>query len=218
MGSAQLAEGGSVSFGATADATVLPPAITASLKAANAAVAPLAGAAGIGFVSGSGNFSASVAASGLTQEEMVGTLKGQARIDFAQGQFAGTSAADLFARVRQQVVEGWGAPAGTTPFTSLTADATISDGILAIGQFALDGPDLSLSLTGGIDLLRRALDLRASPRLKAAGADEAAALPVPIVVHGPWESPRLYPDVPNLLKDPKAGYEALGQMALPSGN
>ena len=218
VGSAQLAEGGSVSFGATADATVLPPAMTASLKAANAAIAPLAAAAGIGFLSGSGNVSASVAASGLTQEEMVGTLKGEARVDLAQGQMTGTSAADLFEGVRRQVVEGWGAPTGSTPFTSFAADATISDGILAIGQFALDAPDLTLSVTGGIDLLRRALDLRASPRLKTAGPDGVTALPVPIVVHGPWEAPRIYPDVPNLLKDPKAGYETLGQMAPPPGN
>ena len=218
MGSAQLAGGGSMSFGATADATVLPPAVTASFKADNTAIGPLAAAAGIDFIAGTGSVSASLTASGFTQEEMVGILKGETRVDLAQGQIAGTSIAGLLSSVRQQIAEGWGNPARDTPFTSLSADATISDGILAIGQFALEAPDLSMSVTGGIDLLRRALDLRASPRLKTTGTDEAAALPVPIVVHGPWEAPRIYPDVPNLPKDPKAGYDKLRQMSLTTGN
>jgi hypothetical protein len=80
---------------------------------------------------------------------------------------------------------------------------------------------LTITGSGQADLLRRALDFKVVPTLAAApagepAANEAAALAVPLVVKGPWGSPKIYPDIAGILENPRAGYDTLNKLRAPT--
>lgn len=190
-------------------------ALVFSGKNANATelLGPLAG---IAWLDGEAQLNATISGTGKTQQEMISTLKGEVQIALANGWLRGLDMGLGLAAVAREIQNGWpGGGKGETPFTSLAASFTIADGIAAMKTLKLESPALAMTGSGEIDLLRRALDLRADPRLVTASG-ETAGLPVAIVVKGPWAKPRLYPDMANIVANPKAAYEALKGMGLPS--
>ncbi|HUR43306.1 MAG TPA: AsmA-like C-terminal region-containing protein, partial [Aestuariivirga sp.] len=173
--------------------------------------------AGITWLDGETQLNATVSGTGKTQQEMISTLQGEAQITLAKGWLRGLDTGLGLTAVAREMQKGWpGAGKGETPFTSLAASFSMADGIANMKTFKLESPALSVSGTGEIDLLRRALDLRVDPRLVTAASGKTAGLPVAIVVKGPWGSPRIYPDMANIVSNPKAAYEALKGMGLPS--
>lgn len=173
--------------------------------------------AGIAWLDGTADFNATISGTGKTQQEMISTLKGEVQIALANGWLRGLDMDLALGAVAREMQKGWpGAGRGETPFTSLAASFTLADGIAAMKILKLESASLTMTGTGEIDLLRRALDLRVDPRLITAASGEATGLPVDIVVKGPWGAPRLYPDMANMVANPKAAYEALKGMGLPS--
>ena len=168
---------------------------------------------GIDWLDGGADINATISAVGKTQQEMVSTLKGEVRIALSRGWLRGLDMGVGLAAVAREMQKGWpGSGKGETPFTSLAASFTIADGIAAIKTLKLESPALTMAGTGEVDLLRRALDLRVDPRLVTAASGETTGLPVAIVVKGPWGSPRIHPDMANIVANPKAAYEALKGM------
>ena len=166
--------------------------------------------ANIAWLTCAGTLDLSVQATGASQQEMVSTLKGEARLDLATGAIHGIDVGKALAAVSREMQDGWpGGGSGETAFTSLAAQFSIADGIASTKDMKLDNPSLTMSGTGDIDLLRQALDLRADPRLITGKRGETAGLPVAVVVKGPWLAPRLYPDMADIVANPKAAYEAL---------
>ncbi|MFN4141957.1 AsmA family protein [Aestuariivirga sp.] len=213
-GAARLENGGTVSFIAGADAVVLPPVARLTVKAEGADMAELLPAlGGKGFLAGTGTLSAELSAQGQTQEELVGTLKGTAGLAVAEGRIAGTDLPGLLGAMRSRILEGWMAAPGGTPFTSLSADVSLADGVASIRQLLLQLSSETLSVSGSADLLRRAVDLRATVEPAT-----ASPLPVPAVIRGPWNEPRLYPDVPDILNNPEGGFARLRDLSAPPGN
>lgn len=205
----QLDNGGTVNVTADANAAVLPPSVALTLKAENVEAEPLITAAtGIGLVSGTGSLSAELTAQGQTQEELVGTLKGAAAFSLGQGRIAGTDLAGMTAAVREKILDGWGAAPGGTPFTAFTGAASIADGAATFRTLTLETAQASYTVSGIVDLLRRAADLKAT-----ATAGDVPLLPVPIVVRGKWNAPRIYPDVPQILENPEGGFARLKEPA-----
>ncbi len=183
----------------------------------NANAASLLGRlAGISWLEGAATFNTSLSATGKTQQEMISTLKGEVQIALADGWFRGLDIGRGLAAVAREMQKDWpGAGKGETPFTSLAASFTLADGLAQMKTLKVESPALAMSGTGEIDLLRRALDLRVDPRLVTDTPGETAGLPVAIVVKGPWARPRIYPDMANIVANPKAAYEALKGMGLP---
>ncbi len=172
--------------------------------------------AGIAWLGGNGVFSANVSGTGKTQQEIIATLKGEAHLALANGALHGLDIGTALAAVSAEMQDGWPAGGkGDTPFATLTADLTIADGIAAIGNLKLESPALTMTGTGDIDLLRRALDLRADPRLVTGAAAEPVGLPVAVVIKGPWARPRIYPDMADIVANPKAAYDALKALGFP---
>jgi AsmA protein len=154
-----------------------------------------------------------VSAQGQTQEELVSTLKGTASLSLPQGQIAGTDLPGLFATVREKIVEGWSAASGNTPLTAVDAKVTLEDGLATLSSGTAALATYPLSLSGTVDLLRRALDLRLGfPQ------PEAAPLPVPVIIQGNWSAPRIYPDVPDILNNPQGGFARLRDAGPAQGN
>ena len=211
-------QAGTIAMTLGIDATAQPERFSLSLKAENAeAGALLKSLTGIGWLRGTGTITAALSGAGRTQQEIIGSLKGSASLALGQGVISSVDLGAMLGAVSQRILDGW-AMAGTTPFQSLAAEFTVADGIAKVASFTLGSPSLSVAATGDIDLLRRAVDLRAEPRIVTAGTGEATGLPVAIIVRGPWDRPRLYPDIPGILIDPKGGYATLKAKGLPASN
>jgi AsmA protein len=213
-GALRLQGSGTASFTATADAVVLPPAGTLSLKAENADLEGLITAlTGVTALGGTGNLTLDLAAEGRTQEELAGTLKGSASLALAQGRLAGADLGGMPGVLRERILDGWNAVPGGTPLDSLTASAEIADGLATITAAEVKSGALQLRLSGTADLLKRSVDLKAEFQ-----PPETAPLPVPVIVRGNWSAPRIYPDIPDILNNPEGGFARLRATTTPPGN
>jgi len=211
---AALADDGSLSIGITADAKVLPPSVSVSLDAEDAQAQPLLGTLlGASQITGVGSYSAEVSAAGQTQEELAGTMKGKANLSLIDGRISGTDLAGLFVAARQKILDGWSAAPGGTPFSSLKGEAEIADGIATIRGASLVTPAITVSIDGILDVLRQGIMMSGN-----AMANGQPLLPVPVVAHGPWGSPKIYPDVPNILSNPEGGFARLQDPGTAGGN
>ena len=217
------ADGASLTAGVTIDSTASPHTFNANVSAEGVdAGVMLPVLLGLDWISGMGTFAADLTGSGDTQEEIIGTLKGKASLSLKDGAVAGPDVVALLGQTSQRIVDGWLVGASSrTAFSAFTAGFAVADGIATINDLKLDSPAIKMTATGDIDLLRRALDFRADPRLAAADGT-LSGLPVKIAVKGPWAAPRIYPDVDGLLLNPKKGFETLKSFglksSLPSGN
>ncbi|MFO1123348.1 MAG: AsmA family protein [Hyphomicrobiales bacterium] len=207
--------GGQASLQVSADATVTPPSISLGFASSGADLETVLTPLGLGLITGLGDISLQVSGQGTTQQELIGTLKGEASLSAADGLLRGIEIPALFAAASQKIVDGWSGAAGaSTMFSSLAARATISDGIAALADLTLTSPTLSLTGRGDVDLLRRAVNLRVDPRIVSGVNGTSAGLPVSLVVAGPWTTPRIYPDIPDILTKPAQGFESLRAMGL----
>lgn len=196
------------------DSTSAPPSVSLNIQSVNAAVQPLLGVlTGVRGLTGTGDLTADLSASGTTQEELAGTLKGTASIGVANGRIAGIDLAALFQAVRQKILDGWPAAAEGMTFDNLNGDATIADGIVTFRELSLEAPSLSVRLEGIVDVLRQGLNVSAS-----AAVNGQPLLAVPVVARGLWGSPKIFPDVPNILANPEGGFARLQDMSPLQGN
>lgn len=213
-GGSRLAGDGTLSFTLNADATALPPSVGLDLAANDTEVQPLlASLIGVTQLSGTGSFAAEVTGAGTTQEEIAGMLKGTASIALGAGRIAGADFTALVLSAKQKILEGWTAAPGETPFTSLNGQATIEDGIASFRGVAIEGPVTSFMVEGLIDLLRKGIAVSAT-----ASANGQPLLPVGVIAKGLWASPKIYPDVPNILGNPVEGFKRLQDTTPPQGN
>ncbi len=166
--------------------------------------------AGTGFLSGPLSLSLNVSGYGPSIAAIVSTLKGTAKISAETASLAGIDLKAIAAAVTQRIVEGWQRqPQAATALNALSAEFDIADGIATAKDLSLQAPDVSLKGAGTIDLLRQAIDLSVIPTLGT------AAFAVPVIAKGPWASPRIYPDVPDILGKPAEGFARLKAMGLP---
>jgi uncharacterized protein involved in outer membrane biogenesis len=213
-GASRLANGGTLSFTATADAMVLPPAGTLTFKAENTELAPLIGAlGGVTAVEGTGTIDLDLTAQGRNQEELVSSLKGTANVALSGGRLVGADVAGMLGALRERILDGWTAVSGSTQIDSLSASLTIADGLATITAAKAKLPGVEFAFTGTADLLRRALDVKADIL-----PPETAPLPVAVIVQGNWDAPRIYPDIPDILNNPEGGFARLRTDVTPPGN
>lgn len=213
----RMGDTGTATLSAAIDAKPLPPTIGFEFKAENADLGLIGqSVTGVTWLTGHGNATASLSGTGETEEEIIGTLKGRVSLAVRDGAVQGTAVGGLLSGVSQRILEGWAAAPGETRFANLTAEANIADGIASFSALTLDSPDVAVSASGTLDLLRRAVGLKANARLASGGG--SATLPVPVVIKGPWGAPRIYPDIDGILLNPAEGFAKLKAMGLPQSD
>jgi uncharacterized protein involved in outer membrane biogenesis len=211
---AELSDTGSAQLTVTADATTLPPAVGFKLDAQGVAAQPLLGAlTGAGQITGTGDLVADLTATGTTQEELAGTLKGTARVGLASGRIAGVDLSGLFLAAKHKILDGWSAAPGDTAYDSLNGDATVDDGIATFRELTLVSPALTVTAGGILDVLRQGLALSAT-----ATVNGQPLLPVPVIARGLWGNPKIYPDIPDILSNPEGGFARLQDVPALQGN
>ncbi len=199
------------------------PALTLNAKLARVQARPfLVDFARFERLSGRLQADVKLATRGRSMLELVGRLKGDAALTFRDGKVHGVDLVKILTLVQRAIVSGWQMKKDeSTEFVELAADFAIADGIATTKNLRMLGPLVQVSGAGEVDILRQKLDMRVDARLvKRKAADQLkdiAALPVPIVVKGRWDAPKIYPDIKGILKDPKAAYGKLQQLMRAAG-
>ena len=170
--------------------------------------------AGVDWLAGNTGLQASLTASGHNQREMMSTLAGKFSIEVSDGEITGLNIVDMFSTVSRALSDGWGeGPENLTSFDRAEASFAIGDGIAKTANVQVSGPAFAVTGGGEIDMLRRALDFKFDPKL-VTGSNETTGLPVQVAVKGPWQGPKIYPDVEGIFDDPEAAYDTLRDLGV----
>ena len=180
-------------------------------------------AAGFQNIEGTGTIALDLAASGASQGAMISALSGNAKFDFANGAIRGINIAKTVRNLTQGTLSGWqDGAAEKTDFATLGASFKLASGQAQTSDLSLVGPLVRMSGEGTINLPARTLNLRVNPQIVASlegqgGKTDFQGLGVPVVISGPWASPRIYPDIKGILENPVAAYEQLNKLNQFSG-
>lgn len=156
----------------------------------------LAKAFGISFLEGPLSLKTDLTATGGSPAQLISTLAGNVTLSLTEGRIDGLDLAHVAGLVGSGDLDGWGiAPGTATGVAQVSASARVADGIATLTDTTLQSAGLSANITGDVDLLRRAVNLKVTP-------GEGLGLPVAAKVKGPWEKPKISAklDVEGLLQ------------------
>jgi AsmA protein len=150
--------------------------------------------AGYDRLEGTGNASLQFLGVGTDVATLVSSLEGQGDLSFGAGAILGL---DIAGMIRNLDTSFRGAGAQTV-YDSITANFEISGGVLSNDDFLLDAPWGEVLGAGTVDLGGRTLDYRVVPGVMRNEAAGEAGIEVPVLIDGPWSSPRFRPDLEYL--------------------
>jgi len=165
------------------------------------------------WISGRANLAIDVTGSGRSQSDIMRSLKGKSNLVFADGAIEGINIPAMMRGLKQGQFGGWKSKAHEkTDFSKLSGSFLIQDGIAYNKDLTLVGPLVRLTCEGNVDLGRERIDYAALPRIVASlqgqGANEdRKGIAVPVRITGPWEKPKIVPDLQRLLNDPELAKE-----------
>ncbi len=145
-------------------------------------------------VTGSGGLQLALEGAGDTAESVLGTLAGKASFSLAKGELMGFAFLDLLRRTERSplaALREW--RQGKTPFETLSASATIANGIATIADAQMSHGSYKLGLAGLASLSERWIDMTGQI------APSSAAYQIPLVLRGTLDNPALTPNTDALL-------------------
>jgi AsmA protein len=160
----------------------------------------------------------SLQSSGASQRAMMSNLDGMVFAVFQDGAIRGLNVAQMIRSLTSGTLSGWqDSNEQTTDLTQLSASFRIEKGKATSTDLNLVGPLVRVTGSGTIDLAEKSLALRTEPKLvmttQGQGrASDPVGLGIPVVIDGPWASPRIYPDMAGILDNPDAAYAKLKDM------
>ncbi len=155
---------------------------------------------GVKRLSGRGNLSMALEASGTSPFGLAQSVAGTASLTSQNGELSGFNAEQLLKRLERRPLSGGGSfRNGQTPFTTLNVSVRLLEGIATIEDVRFVGPTTRLNLGGTISVPAREYDLRGVASLvQPQGSNPAFSLP--FVVQGPWDDPLVFPDSDALIR------------------
>jgi AsmA protein len=152
--------------------------------------------AGFSHVEGTADISGKLQSSGRSASDLIADLSGQLTVTAANGAIKGMDVGGLVQAARGNPLEGWMTTAGVdTKFDSLQANFDVNHGVAENKDFLLKGPGFEIAGSGRVDLPARSLDYRLSADLVSQPGNAAnpvqAAVELPLIVRGEWNSPNI---------------------------
>ncbi len=192
------------------------PALSINLNLKEISALPLL-TDGVGFkwISGRANLTINLTGTGRSQSDIMRSLGGKANLIFADGAIEGINIPAMVRGLKQGRLGGLKSQEREkTDFSKLSGSFLIQDGIAYNKDLKLVGPLIRLTGEGNVDLGRERVDYAALPRIVASlqgqGADdERKGIAVPVRITGPWERPKIVPDLQRLLNDPELARETV---------
>jgi len=142
---------------------------------------------------GKGNLGFAIDSSGHSIYDLAKTLNGTAQLVSRKGAIAGFNVEQLLRRIERRPLSGGGEfRTGKTPYETLSVNLKIVQGVANVEDVRMEGPSVSLALTGSASIPARDLDLKGTASLLSLAA--APAFELPFMVQGPWDDPIILPD------------------------
>lgn len=163
-------------------------------------------------------------ASGDSLRGAMTTLSGTAFVTVRDGQIRGVNVAGMIRSLISSPLDGWQQSRDeVTDLTQLAASFRLDQGKAQTADLALAGPLVRMTGAGTIDVPAKALALKVEPKLVLTtqgqtpqpGQTETAqpiGFGIPVMIEGPWASPRIFPDTAGIVDDPEAAYARLRQI------
>ena len=157
-------------------------------------------------------------AGGNSPHAFFSTLSGNADIAVQDGELRGINVAQMVRTLMAQVLSGWQEnEQKKTDFNQLAATFRLENGQATTTDLSLAGPLVRLRGAGTADLLTKQLSFRVDPKVVATlqgqgGPADPLGLGVPVIVHGDWNAPQIYPDVAGIADNPQAAFDTLKKL------
>ncbi len=209
IGKLALAKG-TIGAKVSLDATGAVPKLAYQATVAGVEAEPLLKTfAGSSRLSGTTDYEMSVAGSGRSEKELVGTLQGKGQFKITNGAIHGI---DLPAMLRQAGSLGFGSSeTQKTDFSELSGTFAMKAGVLSNGDLKMLAPLVRLTGKGTVPFPPRTLDYTVEATLVAStqgqgGSDSLSGIPIPVKITGPWSNPSYQADwksvLAQVMKDP----------------
>ena len=155
---------------------------------------------GMNKLSGRGNLTLALEASGSSPFGLANSLDGTATLTGHDGAISGFNVEQLLKRLERRPLSGGGNfRSGSTPYTTLNMAVKFSDGIATAQDVRIDGPAAKLTLTGTASVPSREYDLKGVASLTSV-ANAPPGFDLPFVIQGPWDDPLIFPDPESLIR------------------
>jgi len=137
---------------------------------------------------------------------------------FQDGAIRGLNVAQMIRSLTASTLSGWqDSSEKATDLSQLSASFRIDKGQAQTTDLNLVGPLVKMTGAGTIDLGTKQIGFRVEPKLvmttEGQGrASDPVGLGIPVMIAGPWGSPRIYPEMQGILDNPEAAYAKLKEM------
>lgn len=149
---------------------------------------------------GAGSFAIALTGSGSSVSAITRDLKGNAELTVLDGALAGVNIESALRTLSRKPLAAFSElRGGRTVFNRFTTRIAINEGNAAFEQARIESGSVAVTLDGLASIPQRDLNLRGVASL-VAPADAANGVAMPFLVRGSWDSPRLSPDGPALLR------------------
>lgn len=170
------------------------------------------------WLSGKANLAIALAGAGRSESELVRSLQGKGNLAFADGAIEGINIPKMVRGLKKGQFGGWKRLSSEkTDFSSLTGTFTMQNGVATNRDLKMIGPLVRLGGDGIVSLPGESVDYNVEPRIVASlqgqGADDGkSGLLLPFRVHGPWDRPKVTPDLKRLLENPDQAIETINKI------
>ncbi|WP_192931101.1 AsmA family protein [Gemmobacter serpentinus] len=150
----------------------------------------LAELAGTARLAGRGDLRLRLLGVGPSVDEMIRGLKGDFALDLGRGEIIGLDIAGML----RTMDPGYVGEGRKTIFDGLSLTAAISEGVARSEDLKISAAQFQAGGKGRIDLGKQSVDYRLLPRL-APKSDGSGGVEVPVLIKGPWRSPKVRLDL-----------------------
>ena len=160
----------------------------------------------------------SVRSSGTSQRAIMSNMAGTAFVVFQDGAIKGLNVAQMIRSLTASTLSGWQeSEEKATDLSQLSASFKIDKGQAQTTDLNLVGPLVKMTGAGTIDLGTKQIGFRVEPKLVMTTEGQGritdpVGLGIPVMISGPWGSPRIYPEMQGILDNPDAAYAKLKEM------
>lgn len=159
-----------------------------------------------------------VRSSGTSQRAIMANMSGTTFAVFQDGAIKGLNVTQMIRSLTSSTLSGWQESSEqATDLSQLSASFKIDNGQAQTTDLNLVGPLVKMTGVGTIDLGTKQIGFRVEPKLvmtmEGQGrATEPVGLGIPVMIEGPWGTPRIYPEMQGMLDNPEAAYAKLREM------
>src|SRR5215213_240895 len=203
----------------TVDVTAASPTYTMRADLTGVRALPLMqGIADFDKIDGKMQTKISVRSSGTSQRAIMSNMAGTAFVVFQDGAIKGLNVAQMIRSLTASTLSGWQeSEEKATDLSQLSASFKIDKGQAQTTDLNLVGPLVKMTGAGTIDLGTKQIGFRVEPKLVMTTEGQGritdpVGLGIPVMISGPWGSPRIYPEMQGILDNPEAAYAKLKDM------